>query len=219
MPRLDRTIDLALGLLKHEVHRQITIKKEKDSFWMGRKIISVAKWEKLSQKHTREQMFKFIPESYVESPFGFVDIPFGSTTAFKDWYKIWKEFLWSRKDPDFGHEVCHGCILNTDVDKAGFGFMYPKSTSIRDVILKHPLAKGVEIGCPMNVFECPHGQIKENVDLFKLARIWKTIDDALKTAHYMTYYNHGVLFEVNFDSRIASVQRNWFSDPMQDGKR
>lgn len=211
MPKIDKTIDSAIGILMEEARIHV---KSESGIWQGKKVISVAKWNKMAKKSSREEMFGFIPDEHVESPFGFMDITFQQSREYSEWYRSWSGFLISKKDAKYGKSLCHGCIVNVELDK--WGFTNPPSASIRNLILKHPIANDVKSDCPVNVFKCPYKQLDKNNDLFELAKIWKIVHDALMEAHNRTRYDHRMFFELDFERGISWEQRNWFVEPTHD---
>jgi hypothetical protein len=214
MPRIDKTIEDTVKILVAEARRQANHSESK--FWHNKKIISIKQWEQLRKDLNDEEMLDFIPDEHVEWPFGFMNIPFMSTAKYQKWFTIWRQYLISKKDPKLGRRLCHGCILNEESDMSIWGLTYPTSTSIRDVILKHPSAKEFKFGCPTNVFRCPYKQLDQNEDLFELAEIWEIVHNAIMEAHHRTHYGHDMFFEIDFIRKIAFVQRQWYHDPTSE---
>jgi hypothetical protein len=214
MPRIDKTVDNAIEILVNEAKLQAKAKNAELKFWEGKKIVSIQKWDELKRKLDDAELFDFIPNEHIEWPIRFMDYPLMGSKKYQEWTKSWRQYLISKKDPKLGKRLCHGCILNAEPDKSIWGFRYPTSTSIRDMILKHPLAKDYKFGCPTNVFKCPYKQLDQGDELFVLAEMWEIVHGALMEAHHRTYYDHGGFFEVDFERRIAYEQRHWYKDPV-----
>ena len=216
MPKIDKTVDNAIEILVGEAKRQVRAKSAESKFWEGKKIVSIRKWDELREKLDDVELFDFIPDEHIEWPIRFMDIPLMSSKKYQEWFKSWRKYLISKKDPKLGKRLCHGCILNAEPDMSIWGFRYPTSTSIRDAILKHPLAKDYKFGCPTNVFKCPYKQLDQDDELFALAEMWEIVHSALMEAHHRTYYDHDEFFEIDFERKIAYKQRHWFHDPSME---
>jgi len=211
---LDSSVEEGIRLLRQEVLRQAKIKKIESGIWKGKRIVTIEKWEKLKKKFKDKEILQFIPEIYLDRPFGFNEYSSIKDEEFHNWSKIWFEYLKSKKDSKFGAELCGGCILYQDLDHPN-SHNPSNSTSIRDIILKHPKAKGAKLGCPIDIFQCPYNQFEDDF-LFELRYIWKIVHDALSEAHRRSTYNHSKFIEIDFEHGFAFSYHHWSSQPHKE---
>jgi len=197
MTKLDRTVRAGIRELERHVEKKIrqATKNGTLRMWRGRKVVSLGKWEKI--QYDFKHVFEYIPDDFIEHSMIY-NWQLGEEFDRKRnaWYKDYIEYLEYKKNPALGKYKCEKCILNS--------FSKTKTTSIRDLLVKHFVNKKISFPCKtVNIFECPYEQGNKDYSLLFLGRIWKILDDALNFAYHRTTYDNKKFIEVDFEKDSA----------------
>lgn len=183
MQLLNQTIKSTRQLIAKEVDRKLKMATlvQKENQWRGKKIISTIQWEILKKKRDFQyKLLDYMPEDYVEIPFVWHTQDEKLQNMRSEWCKDYNDFLEHKKSAAFGESKCRSCILHPWHSYC--------NESLRKVTLKG-LDKNYEFPCrTLNMFDCPHGQGKQDSDqiLLSLRYVWRIISDALSYTHGMS---------------------------------